>query len=307
MDPGDKSFERQDFAWLVIMSLVFFVLVAIGLWREHATQWRPYQKHFRALLIQYGQRTAAQKFDVGIKQIWVPRLKLVDRCVSCHLGYDWGRVFPADLPQPLTPHPNLPFMKYHPFDKFGCTSCHGGQGWATTVAAAHQGGPGWEEPMLSTALAAKYKLTEAELMEMRCNFCHRNDVSTPGMDDINLAKKLIKRYKCLVCHTIQGQGGHSAADLTYEGDKNPELFGFTHVTGARTVFNWQYQHLIAAGKIVPHTAMPDYDMPPAQARALTLLLLSWKQLDYPPEYIPAPSAQEQPASASGASAPGATP
>ncbi|HEY2107350.1 MAG TPA: c-type cytochrome [Candidatus Binataceae bacterium] len=286
MDRADLSTEPSDFSWMVVMSLVFFALVAIALWREYATQWRPYQKQFRVVLEQNAKFEAVRKFHPEIRQIWIPELGLVDRCITCHLGYQWSGVLPAGLAEPLTPHPALPFMAPHPFEKFGCTTCHAGQGWATTVYGAHDGGPGWDEPMLSRQLAQSDGLTEAELIQMRCNFCHRRDQSTPGMEEINLAKPLIKKKKCLVCHSIEGRGGHTAPDLTYEGDKDPELFDFSHVTGARTLFNWQVEHLIEAGKVSPRTAMPDFHLPPEQARALALLLLSWKKLNYPPQYIP---------------------
>jgi hypothetical protein len=278
--------EAQDFAWLVAMSLLFFALVAIGLWREHAAPWRPWQRRFRLALSAAGHFADARKFHPGIRQIWNPDLGVVDRCVTCHLGYEWSGVLAPDLPQPLAPHPALPFMPRHPFTRFGCTPCHAGQGWATTALGAHRGGAGWEEPMLSRALAASCAVSQSELIQMRCNYCHRRDDSTPGMDAINLAKKLFKKRKCLICHSVEGQGGHTAPDLTWEGDKDPDLFDFSHVQGPRTVFNWHVQHLTAAGKVSPGTAMPDYGMPPEQARALALLLLSWRRIDYPPQYIP---------------------
>jgi hypothetical protein len=288
MDRPDLSPEPGDFSWMVVMSLVFFALVAVALWREYATQWRPYQEQFRVILEQNGKLEVARKFRPEIRQVWVPELAVVDRCVTCHLGYQWSGVLPVSLPEPLTPHPASPFMANHPFEKFGCTPCHAGQGWATTVYGAHNGGAGWNEPMLSKQLAQSDGLSEAELIQMRCNFCHRRDQSTPGMEEINLAKQFIKKKKCLICHSIEGQGGHTAPDITYEGDKDPELFNFSHVTGARTLFNWQVQHLIEAGKVSPGTAMPDFHFPPEQARALALLLLSWKKLNYPPQYIPPP-------------------
>jgi cytochrome c len=290
----EHSFEREDFAWLVAMSLVFFVLVAIALWREYATPWRPWQRQFKLALAHAGRFEDARKFHPGIRQIWNPDIGVVDRCVTCHLGYEWGGIIPASLPQPLTPHPALPFMTHHPFERFGCTTCHAGQGWATAVRAAHDGGPGWEEPMLSRQLAASCAVSEGELIEMRCNYCHRRDLSTAGMDDINQAKKLIKKKKCLICHTLDGKGGNTAPDLTYEGDKDPELFDFSHVSGPKTVFNWHVQHLSAAGKVSPGTAMPDYNLPPEQARALALLILSWRRISYPPQYIPEPAASPAP-------------
>jgi len=270
------------------MSLLFFVLVAAGLWREYKTAWRPYQERFRIVLEQQGQRRQARAFSLGIQQIWIPQLGVVDRCVTCHLGYDYMGVLPADLAQPLTPHPLPSLIARHSFNRFGCTTCHGGQGWATEATAAHDPGDSWNDPMLTPRLAARYELSVGQLLQMRCNFCHRHEQATPGMSEINLAKQLYQTKKCAVCHMVEGAGGHSAPDLTYEGDVNPELLDFSHLKGPHTLFNWEYQHFIAASALLPTTAMPDYGMTPPQARAMALLMLSWKRLTYPPEYIPAP-------------------
>src|SRR5208282_3320849 len=116
-----------------------------------------------------------------------------------------------------------------------------GQGWATEEEDAHSGGEHWGDPMLSKELAASYQLTVGQMVQMRCNFCHRHDVSTPGMDEINLAKKLVQQKKCRICHTIEGKGGMVGPELTYEADKSPELLDFSHVTGEKTMFNWENQ------------------------------------------------------------------
>lgn len=294
----DSSFENSDFGWLVALSLMFFALVALALWREFRPDWRPVQKRFRTVLQQYGHVEEAGKFKPGVKQIWIPKINVTDRCITCHLGYQWSSRLPATLPEPLTPHPPLPYMDKHPFQQFGCTPCHGGQGWATSERSAHGPVAGWEDPLLSSGLARRYGLTEGELMQMRCNFCHRRDVETPGMDQINLAKRLVKKKKCVVCHAIEGHGGTQAAELTFYGDTNPELVDFSHVTGEHTLFNWDYQHFMTPDRISPHTSMPTFNFTPAEARALVLLVLSWKREVFPPEYIPPPlEAAPAPASA----------
>ena len=286
--PGRESFESRDFPWLVILSVAFFVLVALAFFREYDSEWAPYEKHFRLILEQHNRIDDARRFSVGIKQIWNPEMGVVDRCVTCHLGYDWGSVLPASLPQPFTPHTALPYLEKHPFLRFGCTPCHGGQGWATEKVAAHTGGEHWDDPMISTEVAGRYQMTMGQMVQMRCNFCHRHDLSTQGMDQINLAKQLFKKKKCLICHTVEGKGGMVGPELTFHGDKSPELLDFSHVTGDKTMFNWDYQHLMDPGKVSPGTTMPTFGFKPEEARALTMMLLSWKHLTFPPQYIPSP-------------------
>jgi mono/diheme cytochrome c family protein len=286
-DPFSR-FESRDFAVLVVLSLVFFGLVVAAVVREERSEWRPIQLRFRDVLEQHGEVRAARAFSPGVRQIWLPELNRVDRCVSCHLGYEWASVLPTSLGVPLAPHPTLPYLDAHPFLQFGCTVCHGGQGFATSTAAAHGDVENWDEPLLAGGLAERDGLTAAELMQLRCNGCHRRDESTPGMEIIDRGKELFRKNKCLVCHVVEDRGGLKAPELTYIGDKNPELFDFTHVTGPRTAFNWHVQHLTHAGVVSPGTTMPDFEFEPDEARALALLLLSWRRESFPPRYLPVP-------------------
>lgn len=290
---GRRSFEAVDTGVLFALSIAFFALVGWALWREARTEWRPYQKEFAALLEKAGRLEEAAAFRPGIRQIWIPALGRVDRCVTCHLGYEYAGVLSADLPEPLKPHPALPWLRAHPFQKFGCTSCHGGQGPATREKDAHGEVPHWEEPLLGRKLAARYGLERRQLMEMRCNLCHRHDRSTPAMEEINQAKELFVKKKCLHCHTVEGHGGTTGPELTYIGDKNPELFDFSHVPpGPRTVFHWHVEHLRDPDVVTPGTEMPPYAFSEENARRLALLLLSWRRLSLPPSYIPSPPPRE---------------
>jgi cytochrome c2 len=292
-DPFSR-FESQDFPILVILSLIFFGLVIAAVVRESRSDWKPIQVRFREVLEQHGQLAAARAFRPGVRQLWVPELGRVDRCVTCHLGYEWAGALPASLGAPLAPHSPLPYLDAHPFPQFGCTVCHGGQGFATSTAAAHGHVENWDEPLLGRTLAERNGLTAAELMQLRCNGCHRRDESTPGMAIIDRGKELFRKNKCLVCHVVEDRGGLKAPELTYIGDKDPELFDFTHVTGPHTAFNWHVQHLTHAGEVSPGTAMPDFDFEPEEARALALLLLSWRRQSFPPRYLPAARAVAAP-------------
>jgi cytochrome c2 len=282
--------EASDFPLLVVLSLVFFALVVASVVHEERSEWRPVQESFRGALEQHGQVAAARAFTFGIRQLWLPQLDRVDRCVTCHLGYEWSGTLSGNLPLPLAPHPELPYLEAHPFSEFGCTSCHGGQGFATEVAAAHGDVEHWEEPLLDRPLAARYDLAEGELIQMRCNACHRREESTVGMETIDRGKALFRKNKCLVCHQVEGKGGLKGPELTYVGDKNPELFDFAHVTGPHTAFNWHVQHVSNAETVSPGTTMPSFEFAPEDAHALALLLLSWRRESYPPRFIPGPPA-----------------
>jgi cytochrome c2 len=71
-----------------------------------------------------------------------------------------------------------------------------------------------------------------------------------------------RKKKCALCHVVEDRGGNTGPELTYYGDKNPELLNFAHVSGARTMFNWNIQHLTNAGIVSPGTQMPDFNFPP---------------------------------------------
>ena len=107
----------------------------------------------------------------------------VDRCESCHLGAARGG-FEKVTPAYFRSHPyRRTLLALHPPEKFGCTTCHDGQGRATTRFYAHapteedkttytEARPGhyeekhfWETPLL-----------HGPFMESECRQCHRQEV-----------------------------------------------------------------------------------------------------------------------------------
>jgi cytochrome c2 len=76
----------------------------------------------------------------------------VDRCPSCHMGSDSANYTDATVPLQFRTHPfRSTLFASHPVEKFGCTSCHQGEG-RSTDATAHSTfaltegdeGPRWE-------------------------------------------------------------------------------------------------------------------------------------------------------------------
>lgn len=281
-------FSNRDFAWLFATSILFFVLAAAAVGKEYSTDWRAIQTKYRKMLAAKKGPEAVKNFQTEVKQLWIPRLGRVDRCISCHLAYEESASISSELSEPFKPHPALAYMEPHRFPNFGCTTCHGGQGFAMRTRDAHGMVEHWEDPLITRKLAARYELTRRELMEVKCNSCHRQDSETPGMDLINMAKRQIVQRGCIACHTIDGKGGTAAPDLTFAGDKNPELLDFSSVGGEKTAFNWQVQHFKDPQKVSPGSIMPNLGISDREAKALALLMLSWRKENFPPEYVSKP-------------------
>ena len=62
MADKNESFETKDFGWMVAMSILFLVLVAVCFWREFSTEWGSYQQEFPQLLGHYGKVDDARDF-----------------------------------------------------------------------------------------------------------------------------------------------------------------------------------------------------------------------------------------------------
>src|SRR5262252_5488787 len=114
----------------IVCSLISIGFLAAAAIRENVSaEWRSLQTNFRAILVSKAKteaaRTAAARLPIEIRQITVPALHTVDRCVTCHLGIDDPRM--TDQPTPHRTHPKG-LLEIHRVEKFGCTVCHQGQG-----------------------------------------------------------------------------------------------------------------------------------------------------------------------------------
>ncbi len=270
-----------------VMALVGVVLVigtALFMWSDRAHDWRYYQMEFtRMVAEQLGEEKAAD-VPTGLQQIWVADLERADRCTTCHQAISWKGFEKAE--HPYRTHPEAP-LKTHPVEDFGCTSCHGGQGWAIDTAAAHGEVAHWEEPLLSRSLGEEYTLAgdKNALMQMNCNTCHRYDRETTGATAINLAKRLVNEKGCRACHVVNGYGGTIGPDLTEVGEKAPEQYDFSRLSGQRTAFAWHVAHFKDPRALAEGTIMPNFNFTTEQAQALSMLVLSWRRHDVPARYL----------------------
>lgn len=275
---------RRDSLLLYAFGGVVFVITAIVFWNYYTPEWKDYQDEFHDMVAKkFGADRAAQA-PQGLQQIWVKELDRVDRCTTCHQGMEWKGLEGA--PNPFKSHPQE-ILKKHPLSQYGCTVCHGGQGYATDMEAAHGFTSDWEQPLLGKQVSDLYLVKDRKaMMQMNCNVCHRYDRETAGADYINQAKQLIQVKNCRACHTINGRGGVIGPDLTYVGDKSPEQYDYSRLLGVKTAFAWHVAHLQNPKALVPETVMPNFGFNSKDAQSLALLVMSWRRADVPASYRP---------------------
>lgn len=164
--------------------------LAVLAWAAYAenvkAEWRRAQTAARSRL----SAADAGAFAVELRQIVIPELKIADRCTSCHVGMAPGeKGLPGD--PLLRPHPPV----VHDPASFGCTTCHGGQGRATTSEAAHGQVQHWPEPMLPK-----------RYLYASCGTCHTH-LAVPSTATLEHGRDVFERNDCLACHRVDGRGG----------------------------------------------------------------------------------------------------
>ncbi|MFQ5912461.1 MAG: cbb3-type cytochrome c oxidase subunit II [Nitrospinota bacterium] len=236
------------FAGLSAVAAVFFLL---SVWKDYSREWRDYQRTFREMLAARAatvdERREALKMGDRFEQILVAEGERVDRCVMCHRGIEHPAF--SGAPQPFAKHPDIP---RHPFEDFGCTVCHQGQGRATTAKDAHGEVAFWEEPLL-----------RAPFIQASCGPCHAGPLK--GAPLIQRGRQLYLTNACIGCHKIRGVGGAVGPDLTFAGERRKDP-------------KWQIAHLKNPQKFSPGSTMPPFArLPQKDLEALAVYLLSLRR------------------------------
>jgi mono/diheme cytochrome c family protein len=232
-----------------VVSLLLLISLAIAPAKNHFSEWRHYQKQYLALVRTRGDAVTLQRhFHDGIQQIWLPRLGVVDRCTTCHVGLKEASL--ADVStQPFRRHPVIP----HTSDQFGCVMCHRGQGAATTVEEAHSSTLAWEQP----TLPVRY-------IQSSCGQCHR--AALTGTPQLNSGRSLLTKYGCVHCHTIKLADGSTIKPT----DDPPSL---EHIAD-KTTREWIYAWLKDPQAYAASATMPNFKLSDPDARDISAFLIS---------------------------------
>lgn len=278
------EFVIKDKIFVSIASIIFLLVTGYIVFNYLTPEWKMYQQDFTSVVEEKLGVDRAATVRGGLQQIYVKDLGVTDRCITCHMGMEWKGM--ENVEQPFRSHPKE-ILVNHPISKFGCTPCHGGQGYATDMQAAHGFAPFWEEPLLGKELAEFYVISDKKAMiQMNCNKCHRYERETKGMDVINKAKQIVNDKGCRACHVVNGRGGTVGPDLTYEGEKSAEQFNYERIKGFASMFTWHITHFKNPKELVPETVMPSFGFSSSDAQSLALLVMSWKKAKLPIEYLP---------------------
>ena len=273
------------YRWLLLIASVVTVvyLVAAAVHENYLAQWKTVQREYQDILREKATddrgRELLAKFRVEMKQVSVPALGAVDRCVTCHNGIDDPRMTDVNLPHKV--HPGH-ILDKHPVDRFGCTVCHHGQGAALTFNEAKADDVFWDYPLLP-----------AEMTEATCVTCHDAEkLPAEQIPLLTIGMKLYREKSCGSCHKLGGRGGALGPALDNEGAKTKHQLIMAALKPPHTTWNWQFTHFRDPGSVVLDSKMRNPTVTQREAVALTAYMLSQWKRDVPESYL-APDKIEQ--------------
>jgi mono/diheme cytochrome c family protein len=271
--------------WLGASGLALTLILGWTLWDASIQEWQRYQQAYYREAIRLAPKGAqkewASNLRTEIKQLQLNGHTTVERCVTCHLGYD-NPAF-QDFAAPLRTHSSL--LKSHPAERFGCVACHGGEGRAVTTLEAHGEGQ----------IAAK-PLLRGNYMQAACYNCHGLKTLPPhATAAIARGRQLVNRYMCLACHKIDGEGGEEGPDLS--------------TVGSQRSWTWIYAHTARPQGVVAGSTMPVFSLNRDEIQDITIYVMTLLDNRDRARYLPllAKEAAIEPASEKTLTSPNAEP
>ena len=198
----------------------------------------------------------------AIKQVVLPEyernnfdepVQRVDRCQTCHIGAN--RPGFENAPQPFRTHSNREVLfadSAHPLQKYGCTTCHEGQGPAVnSVKQAHGEVEYWETPLL-----------RGTKVQSNCVSCHLNVQPLKEAPVLAQGQRLFEQIGCTGCHLAKG----------YEDI--PKIGPSLRRVSAKVDPSWMVRWIQNPHVFRPRTRMPNFAFREGEAVAIASYLWS---------------------------------
>lgn len=290
----------KDFLFAICSLLVLFFL-GVFVYQDATAEWKGYQSTYYEKLARLTNNPEIAKTPLKVTQVWNKSLDRADRCTTCHVGVS-NPAFKNE-PQPYKTHPDFPgYMASHPFEKFGCTICHEGDGQAVTVEKTH-----------GVVRHLDRQLRTAPYIQAACSKCHyelySEDLYWKEVPQLMEGIKLARELGCGACHTVRQLGTVAtlAPELSGIGSKTELAFYLVHdfskmESKEHTMRAWEWEHFKNPQKIVPGTMnakdpkdrvpptiMPNWGLSDNEATALTVFVMSLrdpKVEGIPRQYLP---------------------
>jgi len=254
-----KISRRMRFLF-AFSSVVFVAVLAVSPVKDLRLEWKRYKRAY----VRYAQTRPDTKrlladYHLGIDQIWIPEMNVVDRCTTCHQGIMAASLADASVPQPFRAHPAVP----HPIKDWGCVICHRGQGAATEVAEAHKTTLAWEQPLLPI-----------QYIQASCGVCHRD--ARPETLQLNRGRHLIVALNCVGCHRLEDIQRPSmlGPDLTNVGSKVSREWIYKWLKEPRTIIDSSGNVTVNGYEMEEEPRMPQFRLNEQELRSLSAYLSS---------------------------------
>jgi mono/diheme cytochrome c family protein len=257
---------------LTISSVAIVFFVTLSIYAERCSpDWRTHQLDYKEKLAgTYAQNNVpiAEPFPIKLRQIYLPEMNRVDRCITCHVAIEDPGFY--DEMNPLKTHPGQ-HIDLHDTEKYGCTICHDGQGRATNwqEAAADTADVFWNKPILRNPY-----------IEANCYRCHADLLNeTPSY---NRGKKRFESSGCLGCHQRDGKGGYLGPELRGIGDASDHIKAPQESFDAEILkkmnnnrnLAYIYESVRFPSAQPTETVMFDFKLPHQEARVITVYIKS---------------------------------
>ena len=249
-------------ATFALTSVIFVVVLAASPVKDFFQSWKRYEKDY----VSYAQTRPDTKrlladFHPGIDQIWLPEMRVVDRCTTCHQGITQASLRDPSVPQPFRAHPLIP----HDVKQWGCVICHRGQGPATEMSEAHETTLAWEQPLLPI-----------KFIQASCGVCHRAEL--PETPQLNRGRQLLSELNCVGCHHLQDMDRPAmlGPDLSNVGNKVTRQWIYKWLKEPHTIVDASGNTVVDGYEMEEEPRMPQFRLSDQEIRALSAYLMTLK-------------------------------